>query len=364
MSQPLALYQWTQCLANAFAVLSKPQRTTLALFSFGIAYACQCRLGRVARFLPFGGRADSLERRFQRFLGANSDMAKAQTALCRLVLSLLPSHQRLSVLVDETCLSDHLRFMVVAIAYQGRALPVCWQAYEPNKDRQQVQIILALLKRLKAARPTQPILVQADRGIGGSPALLKALAKLGFRYLMRVQKQVHLSRDGKTSHPFYTLKLTPGQTWSKRRKAFKKAGWLSCRAMAYWGEGHKEPWYLVTNCPQIAAQVYGQRMWEELAFRDLKSDGFDWQCSRVFAPSHAERLLLAMALATLALLSLGSHAEQSGKRAVLLTRTQQRRQSLFDLGMAFLHWCVWHPEALPDNWKLLNRPPPISKTVV
>lgn len=59
-----------------------------------------------------------------------------------------------------------------------------------------------------------------------------------------------------------------------------------------------EPWLLVTNHPFVTAAEYGMRMWEELAFRDLKSGGWQWQRSRVRVPARAARLWLVLALAS------------------------------------------------------------------
>jgi hypothetical protein len=49
-------------------------------------------------------------------------------------------------------------------------------------------------------------------------------------------------------------------------------------------------------------------MWEELAFRDVQSTGWQWQRSHVWDPVPANRLWLAMALAYAWVLSLGTRA--------------------------------------------------------
>jgi hypothetical protein len=49
-------------------------------------------------------------------------------------------------------------------------------------------------------------------------------------------------------------------------------------------------------------------MWEELAFRDFKSNGWHWHRSRVWDTAHANRLWLVMALAYAWALSLGTQA--------------------------------------------------------
>lgn len=66
-----------------------------------------------------------------------------------------------------------------------------------------------------------------------------------------------------------------------------------------WEVGYKEPWCLFSNHPKLSPDLYASRFYHEASFRDLKSDGFQWQRSRVWLAEHTERLLLVLACATL-----------------------------------------------------------------
>ena len=66
--------------------------------------------------------------------------------------------------------------------------------------------------------------MMADRGIGTSPNLLKAIEGLGMRCMMRVSKIVRVIMDDETVFPFKSLTVEPGMSW--RAKAFKNAGWV------------------------------------------------------------------------------------------------------------------------------------------
>lgn len=116
------------------------------------------------------------------------------------------------------------------------------------------------------------VVVQADRGIGCSPSLLEGIAARGWYYLMRVQGSVRLLLDDGQEVAF-GQQVGRGERWGSGCYAFKKHGWLRCRAIGYWRRGAEEPWLLVTKHAQIEAWSYAQRMWEELAFRDIKSGG-------------------------------------------------------------------------------------------
>ena len=70
------------------------------------------------------------------------------------------------------------------------------------------------------------LIVMADRGIGTSPNLLKAIEGLGMHYMMRVSKIVRVMMDDETEFPFKSLTVEPGKSWRAKAKAFKNAGWI------------------------------------------------------------------------------------------------------------------------------------------
>ena len=128
-----------------------------------------------------------------------------------------------------------------------------------------------------------------------------------------------------------------GESWTGENVyAFKKAGWLQCRALSWWGMGHKEPWLLLTNAPNVTAKHYALRMWEETAFKDLKSNGYNWQRSHVHQVEHADKLWLLMAVATLLLLNLGAQADRQPALRRQVTRGTTTRRSVLQLGIRCL----------------------------
>jgi hypothetical protein len=129
----------------------------------------------------------------------------------------------------------------------------------------------------------------------------------------------------------------PGCSWMGDAKVFKKAGWREGRVVAHWQKGCKEPWLLLSDLPASFARCRGycKRNWCEQTHRDDKSHGFNWQASLVRRPAHAQRLLLAMALATLLAISLGTWVLKRGLRRVLES-TRTRKLSIFQLGLRWL----------------------------
>jgi len=90
--------------------------------------------------------------------------------------------------------------MSVAIVTHNRALPIAWQAYDPNDypPEGQVGVIMSLLHRLAPALPADcEVVVLLDRGLGCSPQLLAHIAQMGWYFVARVPGTVRLrTTDG------------------------------------------------------------------------------------------------------------------------------------------------------------------------
>lgn len=360
------VYQWQEILQAHMPCLSKPQLKVLALFSVGLILAGHCRPESVAAALAVGERRPSVVRRLQRFLANRRlNYSLACVALSHWVLGALGRGGVVVLLVDETTIKDKLRVMVVALAYRGRAIPLAWKCYREKEDREpQVAVISGLLNIVaEAITPGTPVLVQADRGIGTSPALLSDIERRHWYYLMRVQKQVRVLTASGEQVTMGDLASKPGERFEGEVRAFKKAGWRPERALCHWRRHHKEPWLLVTNCPWVRTQHYGMRMWQEEAFRDLKSGGFHWHRSHVYKPDHANILWLIMAVAYFRAIAYGEYARRHRKLVRQLGLCRPRDHSLFRLGLRLLQ--LFLPRGLlplPDI--RLAYPPLRLKTVV
>jgi hypothetical protein len=342
MNQHQILYQWCKEIARNFHNLSKPQGFVLTAFSLGMALAKSCNIRAVAEELYALGKPDTVERRLQYFL-SNKKFCWKQSCqdLASWVISSLMSNDLIVLLVDETSLKDKMKVMAVSLAYRKRAIPLAWWCY-PNDEwpMGQVELIKTLFNWISHAIPKGArVLVEADRGIGCSPNLLKAIQAMGWYYLVRVTGNVHLIlQDGKEVC-FSSLVPSIGQSWSAEVYAFKKAGWLKCWAVGQWKPHYDEAWLLLTNLPEAEGDWYAIRMWQELAFKDFKSTGWQWQRSHVWKPEHANILWLVMSLAYVWVISMGSHVISNMQFRVELTRGNPNkgfRKSVFQLGLSFL----------------------------
>ncbi len=188
-------YPWLGFISSHFPSFTVWQHKRLALASLGILLAEHCHLAKIARMLSRKDYA-TIERRLHRLL-ADDKWTAAQFSRDWIgwVANCLPMN-RLVLLVDETSLSDRFRIMMIGAAYKRRCIPLIWRCYSANstadyREGGQVKMITAMLKQIKAALPDdRPVLLMADRGIGNSPALCRAVQALGWHYLFRIPKTV------------------------------------------------------------------------------------------------------------------------------------------------------------------------------
>ena len=354
------LYQWNEMIDKAFSHLGRWQKQTLALFSYGVLGAQSCTLSVVCRQLSGQAENSSLERRLQRWLA--NDRLQVRPLLDSWVRWVLEvwGQAPLVVLMDETKLSDHVAVMMVGLAYRSSAIPLLWRAYAPHDypEEGQVALLMGLLERLQALIPAgQTRVVLADRGLGTSPSWQARLSESGWPYLVRVQRTTRIQLPNAKPQPLRHL-VGYGQRWTGRAQVFKKAGWQWKWVYVVWEVGYAEPWCLCSDQPHLDPMLYASRAYHECGFRDLKSDGFQWQRSRVWLPSHVERLLLVLALATFWALTEGTKVVH----LYPLTRRQQRL-SVFRLGLDYLFERFHAPKSKGLDFYLVPDPPSI-KTVV
>ena len=344
---PELLYQWTDEIAMHFPVLNSYQQSNLALFSLGVIESESSQQRKIAKAVVEGERVESVMRRLRRFI-ANDSLALQTcfTQWTRWVMQALVGCE-VHLLVDETKLADRLGVMVVGLAWEGRCIPLAWRCYRANSAEDypaegQVEMIVDLLRQVKAGMPDdQSALVMADRGIGTSPELCRAIdEELNWRYLFRVTSQSKIVTDD-GNHTIAEM-VQPGEIWTAEGRIFKQRGQLPGYAHALWSDGYDEPWALVSNDGNLTGYEYAERNWEEQGFRDLKSHGWQWEASGVTDPQHMDILMLILAVAYGWTLSLGSYAVQHD-RAHRLQRhadgSVRRYLSLFNEGLTlFAEW--------------------------
>ncbi len=165
--------------------------------------------------------------------------------------------------------------------------------------------------------PGSAVLVMTDRGLYAR-WLYREIVALGWHPLMRITRLSKFREAGSTSSVAVTA-LVPaeGRRWRGRGLAFPKRPRrrLECTLLACWEPGHEGAWFVLTDLPPSRAEPlwYGMRGWIEHGFRLLKSDGWQWQATRMTDPERVGRLWLALAVATGYVLAVGGEAETASE---------------------------------------------------
>jgi hypothetical protein len=358
-----SLYRLQAEIEHRFPSLGAWQAKGLALAVLGLLLQQQCGLSKMAEALPEVGMFTTVKQRLKRWLrNERIEVLPACYAWMAWVWSSCQMARPL-LLVDETKLGDRLAVMMVSLAYEGRAIPLVWRCYVANSaadypQQGQVLLIYGLLAHVLSALPlhVRP-LVQMDRGLAHSAAMLRALKRLQVEFLVRVkQTACFTTRHGHCQRLAQMVK--PGESSTHEGTLFRRDHAVKGRLYLLWELGQAEAWCLFSNGSGLGGARYALRWWQEESFKDLKSGGWQWQDSRLRCPRRMERLLLVMAIAYGWMLSLGSqlsYQPPSVQRPVA-NRDEWQRMSLFRLG---LRWFIRLVRCTPDRLRvtLVFAPP-------
>lgn len=363
MNSP-TVYQLSQEIEQHLPSLGKWQALGLALLCVGMAVADSSQAGRVAERLVEWGSVNTVKQRLKRWL--RNDRVQV-TRACEEWVSWVWSScrtERPVLLVDETKLGDRMAVMMVSLAYRGRAIPLMWRCYPANSSEDypqqgQVLLIYGLLAHVISQLPAEARpLVQMDRGLAHSAAMLRALKALAVDFLVRVKLKARFTTRTGKSHLLSQL-VQYDACVSLAGTLFARDHAVRGRLCLVWETGQREPWCLFTNVGWLNGARYALRWWQEESFKDLKSGGWQWQRSQLDCPERAARLLLAMAVAYGWMLSLGAvltDQPEAVQRAVA-TRDERRCLSLFRLGLRWFKRLVGQPTSFPLPGGLWLPPP-------
>jgi hypothetical protein len=326
MSCQSAVYQWTEVVTTQLPHLSQPQATVLALWSVGMVLARSCALSAVSTFLATGlaRKANTVRQQLREFCyeatakrGEHRQEVRVESCFAPLLGWVLSwwEGQQLALALDATALGARFVVLAVSVVYRGCAIPVAWTVLPANQKHAWRGEWLRMLRQLRpAVPPPMTVIVLADRGLYAR-WLYRRIVGLGWHPFLRInaggtfRPQAH-----NRFQPLRSFAPQPGSRWQGRGTAFvSRPSRLDCTLLACWEEGHKEAWFILTDLPPESSTAcwYGLRAWIEQGFKITKRGGWQWQRTRMTDPERAARLWLAVAVATVWLLSVGGAADQS-----------------------------------------------------
>jgi hypothetical protein len=313
--------------------LSKPQATVLALWSVGMVLARSCALTAVSLFLAEGleRKPNTVRQQLREWCyeakakrGKPRQELAVDTCFAPLlgwVLSWWEGKQ-VAIAIDATTLGQRFVVLVVSVVYRGCAIPIAWTVLPATEQHAWRGEWLRMLRQVRAVVPRRFfVLVLADRGLYAR-WLFQRLVRLGWHPLLRINPGGTF-RPAKSVHyrPLRAVVPQTGTQWVGAGTAFQGARRrLNCTLLARWDAGYRDPWFLLTDLAPSAGEAcwYGVRAWIEPGFKITKRGGWQWQRTRMTDPQRAARLWLAVAVATLWLLSGGGLAEDTIPESTLL----------------------------------------------
>jgi len=337
------LYQWVRKTSKRWEGVNRHFRENVVVFSRAVVRAESSQIRKIAGMA--GGQADSQRRRLQRFVKQEQELALFFKNWTQSVVKAV-GERSVVLVIDESKIKAQFGVMVVGMNYEGRCIPLVWRMYQANSHvdypaEGQAEMIIGLLQQVASGMPRGTnVLVLADRGIGTSPAVMRGVMALGWHFLFRVTKQSKIVLDDGQAVTFYDQVSQPRQCYEASGKVFKKRGRIPAHVRVVWGEHAQAPWSLVTNDPSLQGFEYGQRMWIEELFRDLKSHGWDVENTAFPDPQRMARLWIFLVVAYAWMLLWGAQQLTLGLCAALkrcADGSRVRRWSLFREGrQAFL----------------------------
>jgi hypothetical protein len=345
MSCHTRIDEWTTIIHSQLPLLSQPQARVLALWSLGMVLARSCALSAVSVWLAtlLQRPENTVRQQLREWCyeaaakrGAHRQVLVVDTCFVPLLRWVLHRWQgtQLALALDATTLGTRFTVLAISVVYRGCAIPVAWTILRANQKQAWRRHWLRMLRQLRPAIPHHwTVIVLADRGLYAG-WLFRRLVRLGWHPLLRINTGGTFRPDPQaTSRPLASFVPHPGTRWHGTGTAFKSpARRVRCTLLACWEEGYKDPWLILTDLPPEASDAswYGLRAWIEQQFKCIKRAGWQWQRTRMTQPDRAARLWLAVAVATLWLLSVGGAVEDAIPESTLLDVTtalgHQRRQ--------------------------------------
>ena len=320
------LDQWNLTVSEHLPCLSKPQAAVLALWSFGMIMVKSCALTTVSFFLAslLKVKENTMRQRLREWCYDRKDksghkrgykrtdinISKCFPFLLRWVLEKWQSTQ-IAIALDATALSLRFTVLSVSVVYRGCAIPVAWTITKGNAKGAWNEKWFYMLSLVRSSIPKEYIvIVLTDRGLY-SPKLFSHICKMGWHPFMRINADGTFRPAGERHFlPIRGFAKEPGQRWQGTGIAFKSRR-MKATLLAYWEQDMEEAWFILTDLPSEACNAcwYGMRAWIEQGFRTIKRGGWQWNQTRMKDPRRAQRLWLAISVATLWLLSVGGEAE-------------------------------------------------------
>lgn len=306
-------------------------------------------------------KAQSVERRWQRFLG--NGRIRVTALYLPLVLAALSGWQehRLYLALDTTVVWNRFCMIHLSVVCCGRAVPLVWRVLEHGSATVAFEEYQGILRNARwLLRHHDDVMLLADRGFANH-ALMHWLRRSRWHYCLRLPCDVLV--QGVRRYPTQLASLYPpvGEARLCRNVRLWVDGEHHCNLVLATVKGAKDAWGVITDEPptlQILWQ-YALRFRVEELFLDSKSGAFELENSRLRSPAALERLYLIAAIAILYATTQGMAVQRAGLRQQVDPHWR-RGISYLKIGLRWLKGVVYKGRDLLKPIPLLpNDPQPV-----
>lgn len=330
--------------------LKPAQLITLKMVVWLLQSQKQVRIERLAATLPLPILENSRRRHIQRFLslGSLSVLALWFPLIREILTHQIKAGTQLIIAIDRTHWKENNVLMVSAI-YQKRAFPIFWTLLEKKgacnlaEQKQVLRPVVRLLNKYK-------LVVVGDREFH-SIELAQWLDRQQVSFVLRQKGNTTFREKRQKFQALSSIQIQPGirifyhHISLTQKKGFNRFNLAALWKRKYKGKQEKEPWYLLTNLPELtsAIHIYKQRYGIEAMFKDCKTGGYNLEGAKT-TPDRLIKLILLIALAMTSAWLHGQRTQLQGQQEYVCRPTEtgrtRRRHSNFWIGLYGESWLV------------------------
>lgn len=316
---------------------------TFAALMAGIMQSKSVHLSHIALTIPGRAKELSITRRFSRLL--DNGALRVREWYAPIAHAWLASATRTSgevrLIIDTTKVSFSHQLLMVALAFQRRAIPIAWTWRRGAKGHSSAIVQIALLAYVRSLLPSDVKVLLVGDSEFEAAQLQAALEAWGWSYVLRQKPNNQVQAPDQPWQAFRDLVRRAGQSvWVAGGRLTRKHA-RQVNVLAHWAEGEKDPWLLATNLPtrRAALRAYRRRMWLDELFGDLKGHGFELERSHLRHFARLSRLTLAVVLLYAWLVTTAVRVIKRGLRQQV-DRHERRDLSIFQIGLRWIERCM------------------------
>lgn len=343
MSSSQELYNRLNEKLRALVAVKNGKRVTNWIWIIvGILQSQSSNLSQIANCLPMGTKAESRVTLIRRWLmNPQVKVWQFYKEVLEHVLSGWSSVEAYLILDGVMVFGDRWQIFRVSLRHGCRAIPIAWTIVEGN-GLVKVAKLKSMLEKAQRflKRYVKRVTLLADAGFRDCD-WAQLCQDLGWNYAIRIASNTYITLPDGTSDRLDNWVPVNRNRYFQNVLLTRETK-LQTNVSVTWTTDEKgKPDMVPIITDQIACRArlreYGFRMSIEQSFRDDKSGGFDLEHTRLQHAQRIDRLLLAIAIATLWCHELGEFVLRQGETArCWVDPSHERTLSLFQLGLRWL----------------------------